>query len=216
MYSLLIDCSHRRNFIGLFQTEKEWIASQYFEGLPLEALSPKIRALLNSCSIEKTAIDHFYTPSNPGSQLGIRLTQIFVQSWIKTLCPSAQWTQYNGLYMSARCLADKKNATDQPHYIITEKGRIAWSTLSMDSDFPYKPMIRALDTSTVGDLLGTVYYLPQVKRWQAPPRPVLEIDYAPEQFLKFIMDLHGDNFDSTHLHESETEYAKWHAPNFKN
>lgn len=216
MYSLLIDCSHHRNFIGLFQTKKEWVAGQYFEGFPLEALSSQIKALFNTCSIEKTAIDHFYTPSNPGSQLGIRLTQIFVQSWIKTLCPSAQWTQYNGLYMSARLLADKKNSADQPDYIITEKGRMAWSTLCMDSGFFLTPKIRVLDSSTVGNFSGTVYYLPQVKRWQAPPCPVLEIDYAPEQFLKFFEDLDNDNFDSAHLCEPETEYAKWHAPNLNN
>ncbi len=216
MYSLLLDCSHRTNFIGLYNTDKEWLCSRHFEGQPLEVLSPQIQSLLSESAVDKKAISHFYTPANPGSQLGIRITKIFVQSWIKTLCPEAQWTEYNGLYMSARLLSDKEPDIKKGKYLITEKGRLSWSTLQMDNGFIKMPMIRSIDKQSLKELPGTVYYLPQVKQWQAPPCPVLEIKYEPMHFLKFLKDLQLSNFDSTQLQESESHYLKWQAPNLKN
>ena len=216
MYSLLLDCSHQTNFIGLFNTDKEWLCRRHFQGQPFEALSPQIKSLLSESAVDKTAISHFYTPANPGSQLGIRLTQMFVQSWIKTQCPEAQWTKYNGLYMSARLLSDKEPNTQTRNYLITEKGRMAWSTLRMDNGFINMPKIRSIDRQSLEELPGTVYYLPQVKRWQAPPCPVLEIKYEPMQFLKFLKDLQRSDFDSTQLQESESHYLKWQAPKLKN
>ena len=216
MYSLLIDCSHRTNFIGLFNTDKDWLFCRHFQGQPFEALSPQVKSLLSESAVDKTAISHFYTPANPGSQLGIRLTKIFVQSWIKTQCPEAQWTEYNGLYMSARLLFEQELSIKATNYLITEKGRLAWSTLLMDNGFINMPEIRSIDRQSLKELTGTVYYLPQIKRWQTPPCPVLEIEYKPMQFLKFLKDIQHSDFDSTQLQESESHYLKWQAPNFKN
>lgn len=216
MYSLLLDCSHRTNFLGLFHTDQAWLSCSYFDGQPFEALSPNIKSLLDQAGVEKTAIKHFYTPSNPGSQLGIRLTQIFVHSWIKSSCPDAQWTEYNGLYMSARLISDREADSDSPNHLITEKGRMAWSTLSMDRNFITDPKMKSLDAPSVDALTGTVYYLPQVKRWEPPQRPVLEINYEPKQFLKFLKDLQRTDFDPRQLQGSQTEYLKWQAPNLNN
>ena len=203
MYSLLLDCSYQTNFIGLFNSDKEWLV-RHFQGQPFEALSPQIKSLLSESAVDKTAISHFYTPANPGSQLGIRLTQIFVQSWIKTQCPEAQWTEYNGLYMTARLLSDKNSDSQTRKYLITEKGRMAWSTLCMANGFINSR--RFVNRYTESRRIAGYYLLfTSSKRWQAPPCPVLEQirTYAVSKILKHLQ---CSDFDSTQLQESESHY----------
>ena len=44
MYSLVIDCSHKENFIGLFKDTDNWICQRKFNGQPFEDLVENLKS----------------------------------------------------------------------------------------------------------------------------------------------------------------------------
>ena len=138
MYSLVIDCSHKENFIGLFKDTDNWICQRKFNGQPFEDLVENLKSTLSEASIDKAEISRFYTPHSPGSTLGIRVTQMMIQGLLKTCCISAKLTQYNGLYLSALLLFEKEIEKGTNNYLLTENGRHSWNVLKIDQNLKIK------------------------------------------------------------------------------
>ena len=209
MYSLVIDCSHKENFIGLFKDTDNWICQRKFNGQPFEDLVENLKSTLSEASIDKAEISRFYTPHSPGSTLGIRVTQMMIQGLLKTCCNSAKLTQYNGLYLSALLLFDKEIEKGTNNYLLTENGRHSWNVLKIDQNLKTKPLIQQYGLEELSELHGRFFYIPQMKTWSTPTVEVKEINYSPNQFLNVIEILNNPEVDTSHLFPSSNTYVKW-------
>ena len=209
MYSLVIDCSHKENFIGLFKGMDNWICQRKFNGQPLENLVENLKSTLSEASIDKAEISRFYTPHSPGSTLGIRVTQMMIQGLLKTCCISAKLTQYNGLYLSALLLFYKEIEKGTNNYLLTENGRHSWNVLKIDQNLKTKPLIQQYGLEELSELHGRFFYIPQMKTWSTPTVEVKEINYSPNQFLNVIEILNNPEVDTSHLFPSSNTYVKW-------
>ena len=209
MYSLVIDCSHKENFIGLFKDTNNWICQRMFDGQPFEDLVENLKSILSEASIDKTEISCFYTPHSPGSVLGIRVTQMMIQGLLKTCCISAKLTQYNGLYLSALLLLDKEIEKGTNSYLLTENGRYSWNVLKIDQNLKTKPLIQQYGLEELSELDGRFFYIPQMKTWSTPTVEVKKINYSPNQFLNLIELLNNPEVDTPHLFLANNTYVKW-------
>ena len=209
MYSLVIDCSHKENFIGLFKDTDNWICQRKFNGQPFEDLVENLKSTLSEASIDKAEISRFYTPHSPGSTLGIRVTQMMIQGLLKTCCISAKLTQYNGLYLSALLLFEKEIEKGTDNYLLTENGRHSWNVLKIDQNLKIKPVIQQYGLEELSELHGRFFYIPQMKTWSTPTVEVKEINYSPNQFLNVIELLNNPEVDTSHLFPSNNTYVKW-------
>ena len=59
MYSLVIDCSHKENFIGLFENTDCWLCQRKFNGQPFENLVKNFEDALTEMKIDSSEISHF-------------------------------------------------------------------------------------------------------------------------------------------------------------
>ena len=209
MYSLVIDCSHKENFIGLFKDTDNWICQRKFNGQPFEDLVENLKSTLSEASIDKAEISRFYTPHSPGSTLGIRVTQMMIQGLLKSCCISAKLTQYNGLHLSALLLFDKEIEKSANNYLLTENGRHSWHVLKIDQNLKIKPLIQQYGLEELSELHGSFFYIPQIKTWTMPTVEVKEISYTPNQFLKAIELLNNHEVDTSHLFLASNAYVKW-------
>ena len=209
MYSLVIDCSHKENFIGLFKDTDNWICQRKFNGQPFEDLVENLKSSLSEASIDKAEISRFYTPHSPGSTLGIRVTQMMIQGLLKTCCISAKLTQYNGLYLSALLLFDKEIEKGTNNYLLTENGRHSWNVLKIDQNLKIKPVIQQYGLEELSELHGCFFYIPQMKTWSTPTVEVKEINYSPNLFLNVIEPLNNPEVDTSHLFPASNTYVKW-------
>ena len=209
MYSLVIDCSHKENFIGLFKDTDNWICQRKFNGQPFEDLVENLKSTLSEASIDKAEISRFYTPHSPGSTLGIRVTQMMIQGLLKTCCISAKLTQYNGLYLSALLLFEKEIEKGTDNYLLTENGRHSWNVLKIDQNLKIKPLIQQYGLEELSELHGRFFYIPQMKTWSSPTVEVKEINYSPNQFLNVIELLNNPEVDTSHLFPASNTYVKW-------
>ena len=209
MYSLVIDCSHKENFIGLFKDTDNWIFQRKFNGQPFEDLVENLKSTLSEASIDKAEISRFYTPHSPGSTLGIRVTQMMIQGLLKTCCISAKLTQYNGLYLSALLLLEKEKEKGTNDYLLTENGRHSWNVLKIDQNLKTKPEIQKYGLEELTKLHGRFFYIPQMKTWSTPIVEVKEINYSPNQFLNVIELLDNPEVDTSHLFPESNTYVKW-------
>lgn len=209
MYSLAIDCSHRENFIGLFENTDKWLLKCTLNGQPFEELIEKLKCLLVEGSINLSEISHFYSPHSPGSTLGIRVTQMMVQGFMKTACPSAKFTQYNGLHFSALLLEGKNEETNSNNYLITENGRHSWNVLKIDAHLKLRPEIQQYGSEALSNLEGNFFYIRQMKTWSNPPVNAKELEYSPDQFLGLIGMLRTLKIDTSLLLPTSNSYVKW-------
>ena len=209
MYSLVIDCSHKENFIGLFKDTDKWISQRKFNSQPFEDLIENLKSTISEASIDKAQISRFYTPHSPGSTLGIRITQMMIQGLLKTCCISAKLTQYNGLYLSALLLLDKEIERGTNNYLLTENGRHSWNVLKIDQNLKTKPLIQQYGLEELSELHGRFFYIPQMKTWSTPTVEVKEINYSPNQFLNVIELLNNPKVDTSHLFSTNNTYVKW-------
>ena len=209
MYSLVIDCSHKQNYIGIFKDTDYWIYQRKFNGQPFEDLVENLRISLSEASIDKAKISCFYTPHSPGSTLGIRVTQMMIQGLLKTCCISAKLIQYNGLYLSALILFKKEKETETNNYLLTENGRHSWNVLKIDQNLKTKPLIQQYRLEKLSELHGRFFYIPQMKTWSTPTVEVKEINYSPNQFLNVIELLNNPEVDTSHLFPESNTYVKW-------
>ena len=209
MYSLVIDCSHKENFIGLFKNTDNWICQRKFNSHPFEDLVENLKSTLSEASIDKAEISRFYTPHSPGSTLGIRVTQMMIQGLLKTCCNSAKLTQYNGLYLSALLLFDKEIEKGTNNYLLTENGRHSWNVLKIDQNLKIKPVIQQYGLEELSELHGCFFYIPQMKTWSTPTVEVKEINYSPNLFLNVIEPLNNPEVDTSHLFPASNTYVKW-------
>ena len=209
MYSLVIDCSHKENFIGLFKDTDNWICQRKFNGQPFEDLVENLKSTLSEASIDKAEISRFYTPHSPGSTLGIRVTQMMIQGLLKTCCISAKLTQYNGLYLSALLLFEKEIEKGTNNYLLTENGRHSWNVLKIDQNLKIKPVIQQYGLEELSELHGRFFYIPQMKTWSTPTVEVKEINYSPNLFLNVIEPLNNPDVDISHLFPASNTYVKW-------
>ena len=209
MYSLVIDCSHKENFIGLFKDTDYWISQRKFNGQPFEDLVENLKITLSEASIDKSEISRFYTPHSPGSTLGIRVTQMMIQGLLKTCCNSAKMTQYSGLYLSALILLDRVIKEETNNYLLTENGRHSWNVLKINQNLKIKPMIQQYGLEELSELHGRFFYIPQMKTWSTPTVEVQEISYSPDQFLNAVELLNNHEVDTSHLFLASNTYVKW-------
>ena len=209
MYSLVIDCSHRENFIGLFENTDCWLLERKFHGQPFEELIDNLKCLLAENSINLSEISDFYTPHSPGSTLGIRVTEMMIHGLLKTACPSAELTQYNGLHFSALLLEEDSHEANSNNYLITEKGRLSWSVLKIDTNLKLRPEIQPLSAEALSKLDGNFFYIPQLKTWSKPPLNAKELTYSPHLFLKPIKLLSTLKIDLSLLSPTNNTYVKW-------
>ena len=209
MYSLVIDCSHKENFIGLFKDADNWICQRKFNGQPFEDLVENLKSSLSEASIDKANISRFYTPHSPGSTLGIRVTQMMIHGLLKTCCISAVLTEYNGLYLSALLLFDKEIEKGTNNYLLTENGRHSWNVLKIDQNLKIKPVIQQYGLEELSELHGCFFYIPQMKTWSTPTVEVKEINYSPNLFLNVIEPLNNPEVDTSHLFPASNTYVKW-------
>ena len=61
MYSIVIDCSHKENFIGVFEDTDNWVFQRKFNGQPFEELVENLKSTLSDALIDKEKITRFYT-----------------------------------------------------------------------------------------------------------------------------------------------------------
>ena len=209
MYSLVIDCSHKENFIGLFKDTGNWIYQRRFSGQPFEELVKNLKSTLSEASIVKAEISCFYSPRSPGSTLGIRIAQMMIQTLLKTCCVKADFKQYNGLYLSALQLFEKEIEKGTNNYLLTENGRHSWNVLKIDQNLKIKPVIQQYGLGELSELDGRFFYIPQMKTWSTPTVEVEEIIYSPNQFLNAIELLNNHEVDTSYLFPSSNTYTKW-------
>ena len=209
MYSLVIDCSHKENFIGIFKGTDNWICQRKFNGQPFEDLVENLKSTLSESTIDKAEISRFYTPHSPGSTLGIRVTQMMIQGLLKTCCNSAELTQYNGLYLSALLLLEKEVEKGTNNYLITENGRHSWNVLKIDQNLKKKPEIQQYGLEELSELKGRFFYIPQMKIWSTPTVEVKEISYSPNHFLRAIDFLNNHEVDTSLLYPTSNTYVRW-------
>ena len=209
MYSLLIDCSHKVNFIGLSNDMNNWIFKRNFHGQPFENLIENLKSALDDSSIDHSEISHFYTPDSPGSTLGIRVTQMMIQGLLNTCCLSAKVTHYNGLYLSALSLLEDTVDIAKNNYLITENGRHSWNVLKIDTSLKMKPEIHQSGLEDLSELQGYFYYIPQIKTWSDPKVDTNKLDYLPQRFLGSIKLISSLNIDTSLLSPTRNTYVKW-------
>lgn len=209
MYSLVIDCSHKENFIGLFKNTDRWVIEHKFIGQPFEDLVKNLKNTLVDAGVRHSQITRFYTPHSPGSTLGIRVTQMMIQGLLKTCCPDAQLTEYNGYYLSALLLLEEGVEANKSNYLITENGRHSWKVLKIDNNLKIRPEIQRYELEALSKLEGNIFYIPQVKTWPNPLSNVEELDYSPDQFLKAIKLLDRLSIDTSLLMPTNNTYVKW-------
>lgn len=212
MYSLVIDCSHKENFIGLFRnTDSDWLCERKFSGQPFENLIENLECLLAESLIDRSEIKYFFTPHSPGSTLGIRVTQIMIQGLMKSCCPVAKIIQYNGLHLSALLLLDESPKTDSStsRYLITENGRHSWTVIKIDANLKIRPEIQQYGLDSLSELTGQFFYIPQMKTWSNPIVDTQKLDYAPHQFLEGIKLLFNLKIDTSLLLPTSNTYVKW-------
>lgn len=209
MYSLVIDCSHKENFIGLFKNTDTWLRERKFNGQPFEDLIENVKSILAEAAIDCSEISHFYTPHSPGSTLGIRVTQMTILGLLKTCCLSAELTQYNGLYLSALLLLEEGIEINSSNYLITENGRHSWNVLKIDPNLKIKPEIQQYGIEALAKMEGNFFYIPQMKTWSDPMVDAVELNYSPHRFLIAIKLLMGLQIDSSLLSPASNPYVKW-------
>tara|TARA_B100001778_G_C18565929_1_gene620118 strand:- start:840 stop:1484 length:645 start_codon:yes stop_codon:yes gene_type:complete len=214
MYSLIIDTSHEENFIGVLNLQKNLIAHKRFLEPPYEVLIGHLSDLFKDLDIQLSDITHYYTPCSPGSTLGIRTAQMTINGLLGAHSgkndPSEMTKQvyrYNGLYMSALHL--KAQSTPTGSILITENGRDAWSLISIDK--VGNTEIFRMDNPSIAEIENNIYYIPQVKRWQDPPKAAIHLKYDPENFLKLFDLPEASNIDQTILQPYSMEYKKWNS-----
>lgn len=209
MYSLVIDCSHKENFIGLFEDDHTWLFQQRFSGQPFENLIINLESALGEYDIDKRDISHFFTPDSPGSTLGIRVTQMMIAGFLKTFCRSAQLSYYNGLYMSALSLLEEGVQSNSNNYLITENGRHSWNVIIIDENLKKRPEIKQYTSDALAELGGNFFYIPQLKTWDSPKVKTQNFNYSPDRFLKCIKLLKSINVDTSLLLPTNNSYVKW-------
>ena len=208
MYSLLVDCSHKVNFIGLSKDMNKWLLKRNFYGHPFEDLIENLKSALDDSSIDISEISHFYTPDCPGSTLGIRITQMMIQGLLNTSCISAKVTYYNGLYLSALSLLDDTVDLTLNNYLITENGRHSWNVLKIDNSLKIKPEIHQYGLEKLPEIQGYFYYIPQTKSWSDPKVDTNKLDYLPQRFLEGIRTISSLNIDTSLLSPTSNTYVK--------
>ncbi|MDG1701979.1 MAG: hypothetical protein P8I61_03590 [Opitutae bacterium] len=209
MYSLVIDCSHKDNFFGLFNDKNNWLFEHKFSGQPFENLIENLKEVLAEYSIDKSEISHFYTSHSPGSTLGIRVSQMMIEGFLKTCCRSAKVTYYSGLHISALLLFEELKALNTVNYLITENGRHSWNVIKIDSDLQSQPVIHQYAPDALVDLEGDFFYIPQMKTWGPPTVETKQLEYSPDRFLGCIRQLNSLEIDTSFLSPSKNSYVKW-------
>lgn len=210
MFSLLIDCSHKIIFIGVFKDTDNWEYQRIFDGLPYEALNDGLIIVFNEMNITVKDIGTIYMPCNPGSKLGIRLTSMLAETLNCIIHRNINIKYYNGLFLTALIL---KNTIKEREWLITENGRNSWSAIEINSKLYETPIIQSFDSDTINSFNETVYYLPQAKNWDAPLIKFKEVSYEPEKFLQFINFINNSKIDQCILQKSSYSYTKWEKTN---
>ncbi len=196
-------------FIGVFKNTNDWIYQRAFDRMPYEALNDSLNHVLNKIDVSIYDIDRIYLPCNPGSKLGIRLTSMLAQTLNSIIHGNIHIKYYNGLYLTALVLGDlsKDNA-----WLITENGRNLWNAIEINSELQDKPIIHCFDHETITNFNNIVYYLPQIKNWDAPSVTFKQVAYQPELFLQFIDLIKSSKVDQCMLQKSSHSYIKWEKP----
>lgn len=170
--SLLIDASTPALQIGVYQQNAtEWLAFERTMEEPLSALAPLAEQCIKASNLTLSQISKLIFCEGPGSLLGIRLCAMTLRIW-KSLpqCHHLTTHSYRNLTLAARLLPPHKNAL-----IITEAGRNRWATLAtQDPD----DTIQYLDKDALMQTTGPCHHIPQNKQWEAPPIPVITLDYT--------------------------------------
>lgn len=208
MNSLVIDTSHKENFIGLFNENENWLKIENFSQTPYEALTYAFKNILAVSKISIDSIEKLFIPCAPGSTLGIRMTQMFIHGLLASLSHKPAICTYNGLFLSALHLADEIKGLHSPK-LITENGRTHWSLIDLKA--LDKPIIASLSEDELAAVSGELYYIRQSKTWKMMPSGAVEINYLPEKFLPIFKEWDQSKIDHTQLMPYTTTYKKWHS-----
>lgn len=209
MYSLVIDCSHKENFLGLFKDSNAWLFERKFSGQPFEDLIINLKKALCEYGVDISEVSHFYTPDSPGSTLGIRVTQMMIKGFLKTCCRTSKVTYYNGLHLSALLLLDEISELNTANYLITENGRHSWNVIKIDANLKTQPVIHKYEHDALAELEGDFFYISQLKTWGPPKVTSKQSDYSPDRFLGCIEKLNSFEIDTSFLSPTKNTYVKW-------
>ena len=175
---LVLDGACPDTRVGLWKNEK-WLAYAKQETTVLNSIFQLIQKCLSEAELKLTDIDAFVYNEGPGSQLGIRLCSMAIQTW-KAL---PEWHASRiYCYRStdlAKLLIQKESSDEKDFTLICDYRQGRW--IRCDSD---KDTISLIDEDALKSISGKCYHLAQRKAWQKPPvncHPItLDLQTRPE------------------------------------
>lgn len=218
MYSLIVDTSHHEHFIGILNEEAALVSHKRFSTPPYESLMSHLEALFNDSKVCLSEITRYYSPCAPGSTLGIRVARMAITGFQEAnrglkkqgdLPFIAPLIEYNGLYMTALYL--KSQAASSNSLLITENGRDAWSLIDINKLHDAEILRVDSESLNSAQLDHEIYYIPQLKRWQEPPKKAIHLEYNPRNFLVLFDQLENSDINQNKLLTSDLKYKKWNA-----
>ena len=208
MISLVIDTSHSENFIGLFNESNDWLIAKAFTSSPYEALPYHFNEVIKDSNTNLKTIESIYMPCAPGSTLGIRIAQMFVQGLITAhpYQPQVHVHTYNGFFLSALYLKNFIKDNQEAH-LIAENGRDKWNSINLND--LEKPKVSILNGDKLPLISGDIYVIPQSKSWKTPPKTARKCIYSAERFLPFLKNFKQSKVNHERLMNPTMSYQKW-------
>ena len=170
------------------------------------ALARHLSEIIKDSNTNLKSIESIYMPCAPGSTLGIRIAQMFVQGLITAHPFQPQVHTYNGFFLSALYL---KNfiKDDQEALLIAENGRDKWNIIDLnDLDLPKVAILNADELQLFS---GDIYVIPQSKSWKTPPESARECIYSADQFLPYLNIFKQSKVNHEKLMNHAMTYQKW-------
>lgn len=173
---MVIDGASSSVFVGILNSDGEWLAQSEESGAPLESLFPFAEKVLEDADVSLANLSGFIFCAGPGSVLGLRLCAMAIETWTRLFPQAAEMLSYNSLDLTARLLLDS-NQDLQDALIVADWKKGAWNAIFIHNRVVGKTEV--VDDAAIDGWSGPVYHLPQRKGWQKPPSGATSLVYEP-------------------------------------